>query len=270
MTRQEYEDSLRDSGLPENEIRIAMGPKPTKIIGRPAKEVRAQSGVVKSVEAPAAPPKNPRGRKRATGTPADNGAAPAKKRRANAKGKGKAIVPAASLPTPSLSPPFASGMSPASAIDVDDDNYVAPGSTRAAAIDLDSDDDTPLFAPRSPSIDELEMALMEEQASALPKSPTLSSMSPAAEASTTDDAPPSPTLSQLEAALLEEESALAEAATEAPDSLTSSGADDVVDSHDDAPAVAPESPSIAELEEALLEELFLEAVEFVSDEEGDV
>ncbi|KAI0537004.1 hypothetical protein GGR58DRAFT_527669 [Xylaria digitata] len=243
MSKEEFAQSMRDAGSSEEEIRIATSPLPKKIVGRSAASVREKSGspLVASVETPftpitptkstkststtpitpstsvpitptvPAPSRKGRGKKRAIGTDAEGeNPAPTKKRKGKAKAKAKATVPSAKqLPTPSAS------SSPHS-----------PTPSAPTMIDLfGTEEYVPSFAPRSPSISELEALLdVDDSPSFAPRSPSISELEAMLDAGDSPAcAPRSPSISELEALL------------------------DV----DDSPSFAPRSPSVSELEALL-------------------
>ncbi|KAI1126550.1 hypothetical protein F5Y10DRAFT_293678 [Nemania abortiva] len=176
MSKEEFEKSLRDAGTPEEEIRIALGDKPKKPVGRSAASVKGRSKpstsevappVIPSVEAATPPPATPakkRGRKRAAAEDTDkNNKGAAKKRKTNkstvAKAAGGFATP------PKSSSPTASGSSPSNAIvllDEDDDATPSPtapelGAAFCGGFELQ-------FPPSSPSEPELEPLFYDENA----------------------------------------------------------------------------------------------------------
>ncbi|TGJ81324.1 hypothetical protein E0Z10_g7443 [Xylaria hypoxylon] len=205
MSREEFEKSLRDAGVPKEDIRAAITPVPEKIVGRSAASARAKSSspVLPSVEETApktttsTTPTKPttsttlrggRGKKRAISIDEEReNSNPAKKR----KGKKQATVPSArELATPPMS-----------------SSPQAPSPRPSNIVDFVSTDDVPSFAPRSPSISELEALLDEDDVlSFAPRSPSISELEALLDADDVPSfAPRSPSISELEALLDAEE-----------------------------------------------------------------
>ncbi|KAI1428410.1 hypothetical protein F5Y12DRAFT_789895 [Xylaria sp. FL1777] len=154
MTKEEFEKAQRDAGISEEEIRASLSPIQTKIVGRSAASVRERSAeVIASVEDTPATPTKSRGRKRAATEDDDEvTATPTQKRK-----RKMVATPVVALATPpASSSPQTQGSSPARALVLDEtDNE--PGN------ETDNEtDDVPSFAPRSPSVSELEALLQEE------------------------------------------------------------------------------------------------------------
>ncbi|KAI3341654.1 hypothetical protein F4824DRAFT_515185 [Ustulina deusta] len=226
MTRDEFEKFMRDSGLPEEEVRAAVTPVPEKIVGRSAASARKRSRG--GDDAPTTPTET-RGRKR--GVAADDDGenttttAPATKKRRREE---STSIPAPATPPKSFSPE-ASGSSPATkkrrreesasvpalATPLKSSSPEAPGSspvTKKRRIEESTSvpalatppKSSPPEAPGSSPANAIEIDIDDEPTFAPPGSSPASAI----EVDIDDEptfAPPSPTVSELEAWLLEEE-----------------------------------------------------------------
>ncbi|KAI0107002.1 hypothetical protein GGR51DRAFT_571252 [Nemania sp. FL0031] len=269
MSKEEFEQSLRDAGTPEEEIRAALSPKAKKIVGRSAASVRKQPSPSPVEKAQAATstkktkalPKTPakRGKKRAAEENGDiQNAGVAKKRKGTKnttpKSMGHFVTP------PASSSPAAYGSSPLSAAPLLDDRAIPlslPSPAMSYCGRVSKHESAQQFAPSSPAISELEAILDNEAAlHYVPTSPTVDELEALLEDEiTSQSAPLSPTIDELEA-LLDDEITQSSPDTPEPNTL----------GNEPAPVFAPSSPTIDELE-ALLDDEITTSLSNISESE---